>query len=86
MPCNSIPSGMWYILVVSLLYLQNLIGMKKQLQAGRVFIHDSHRNRIVKVSHVRLFHDSLFKGLGSLPKFLDLTPRYQIDSLLIMRR
>jgi hypothetical protein len=27
-------------------------------------------------------HDGPFKGLGSLPEFLDLTPRCQIDSPL----
>jgi hypothetical protein len=31
---------------------------------------------------VNFLHDCPFKGLGSLPEFLDLTPRSQIDSLL----
>jgi hypothetical protein len=32
--------------------------------------------------YVIFLHDCPFKGLGSLPKFLDLTPRCQIDSPL----
>jgi hypothetical protein len=48
-------------------------GVKKHLQAGRVLINNSYRNRIVKAPMCDFLHECPFKGLGSLPKFLDLT-------------
>jgi hypothetical protein len=48
---------------------QHDAALSKKMEARGVVIHGSHRNRIVKVSHMWFLHDCLIKGLGSLPKF-----------------
>ncbi len=48
--------------------------------AGRVIIHDFHRSRVLRAPICDFFRDCPFKGLRSLPKFLDLIPRCQIAS------